>query len=392
MFVSRLVFLSFTASLFQYSHGVEVSAGLSASYAAHRAKHNLTHAVEDNSTYFSRMLQFARRKLEVDQHNARHARREVSWKMAVNKFTDRFESEFRSLLGYKRVGRWWESSDKDKRSHQKDKKSFLQTRTRRVASSKDWRASLSSGKFIRQQGSCGSCWAVAAVGALEMHAEISSGSPMNTELSFKNLIDCTPNPQHCGGNGGCSGATAELAFAYVQEHGLSSADSYTGNTDQTDTCDTSLAERTAMIRTDDYVKLPTNELRPLMDAISNEGPVVVSVDGSEWGAYDSGVFHGCKQDSTINHAVLMVGYGTDDETGKDYWLIRNSWGEDWGESGFIRLERHDSDDGDAGYCGTDFNPKEGNACDGGPSTIPVCGMCGVLSDSSYPTGVKVNGF
>lgn len=67
-------------------------------------------------------------------------------------------------------------------------------------------------------------------------------------------------------------------------------------------------------------------------------------------------------------------------------LIRNSWGPRWGEDGFIRLLRHK--DGER-YCGVDRHPEVGVGCKGGPRTLPVCGMCGILSDSAYPTGVEI---
>ena len=96
--------------------------------------------------------------------------------------------------------------------------------------------------------------------------------------------------------------------------------------------------------------------------------------------YEEGVYDGrCGTD--IDHAVQLVGYGTDG--GKDYWLVRNSWGDDWGEDGYIRIRRF----GDGKEpCGTDRRPQDGTGCSGGPKTVEVCGRCGILSDSAYPTG------
>jgi hypothetical protein len=76
-----------------------------------------------------------------------------------------------------------------------------------------------------------------------------------------------------------------------------------------------------------------------------------------------------------------VGYGTDQESGKDYYLIKNSWGDKWGEEGYFRVERFTND---ADYCGWDEKPKDGVFCDDAPARVRVCGMCGVTSDSAYP--------
>jgi len=78
-----------------------------------------------------------------------------------------------------------------------------------------------------------------------------------------------------------------------------------------------------------------------------------------------------------------VGYGTDPEEG-DYWLIRNSWGNFWGEEGFMRLKRTAEVE-----CGTNTSPLSGTGCiDDGVSEQHVCGQCGILFDTNYPIGVE----
>jgi len=134
-----------------------------------------------------------------------------------------------------------------------------------------------------------------------------------------------------------------------------------------------------------YETLPFNDADALADAVANIGPVSVSVDASRWFGYDGGIFDGCnKSNPDINHAVQLAGFG--EENGTKYWLVRNSWGTGWGEDGYIRLRRYDTEP-----CGTDVTPKDGNGCDGGASSVRVCGECGILSDSSYPTGAFVKG-
>ena len=113
-----------------------------------------------------------------------------------------------------------------------------------------------------------------------------------------------------------------------------------------------------------------------------------SVAASDWSFYSGGVFDGCDYDSDIvvNHAVLLIGYGTD-ENGMDYWLIQNSWGEFWGDmangnAGYIKLRRQTTP-----QCGYDNTPLDGSGCeDGGVESVYVCGTCAVVSDNSYPIG------
>lgn len=71
---------------------------------------------------------------------------------------------------------------------------------------------------VKNQGMCGSCWAVAATAALESHIALQTGKLLT--LSPQELVSCVTNPEHCGGAGGCEGATYELAFSHVAKHGM----------------------------------------------------------------------------------------------------------------------------------------------------------------------------
>jgi len=124
--------------------------------------------------------------------------------------------------------------------------------------------------------------------------------------------------------------------------------------------------------------LPKNEYEPLVRALAEMGPVAVSVAADRWYSYESGIFNGCDKDAIIDHAVVAMGYG--EEAGSKYWVIENSWGDDWGDYGHIRLERHEM----GGYCGMNNDPLKGVACEGETTPVPVCGMCGVLFDSVVP--------
>jgi hypothetical protein len=127
--------------------------------------------------------------------------------------------------------------------------------------------------------------------------------------------------------------------------------------------------------------LPQNLYAPLMRAVHEKGPVGVAVAAGDLWFYSEGVFDGCGKDAIINHAVVLLGYGEDSQRGK-YWLLQNSWGTFWGESGTFRLLRRD--DADSAWCGINNQPELGVGCTGGPPQVTVCGICGILYDSVVP--------
>lgn len=358
---------------------------------------------------------FAKNKAAIEARNEAYKAGTSTWKAKLNKFADFTEYEKKALLGYRRVGGWFanrgytvpagssllegavsmtatvdsSASFVEIQGHEdriKDTKQELD-----MAEAVDWRgkAQRSSQMILNQEG-CGSCWAMAAVGALEYHSELKTGKIQ--PLSWAQLVDCVPNPEECGGDGGCNGATAELAFEWVKKNGLAEANHYGGlgsAAGKTAGTASKCTPAVASVTSSGWTRLPENKLLPLMNALTNEGPVVVSVAAGSWMHYDSGIFDDCRQDAVIDHAVLLIGFGYEQKTRTKYWLIRNSWGPHWGEDGHIRLTRHDQDQGFAGWCGVDREPKLGVGCKNGPAELPVCGMCGILSDSSYPKGVDV---
>jgi len=366
------------AAALSASDATRVSAHSKKMYEEFRREFGVQRQEQDEASYLARVAFFEQRRAEVARHNAQTG---ISWEAAINKFADYTPSEFTALLGHRPLRRTEEPPISASAS-------FLQLKPKApLAASVDWHVKLESNisKLAKNQGGCGSCWAVASAGALETHAEAKLGKAH--EISYEQITACTPNPQECGGAGGCSGATAELALEYVKQHGVVAKDDYKGYQSGGDQkCH---QPSTALLKTDGFVRLPTNKMQPLMEALATHGPVVVSADAGPWSSYSKGVFDGCDKDATINHAILAMGYGKDDKLNKAFWLIRNSWGEDWGEGGYIRLLRHEEENAN---CGIDHKPSEGVGCKNEegkyPATMPVCGMCGILSDSAYPTGVK----
>lgn len=242
------------------------------------------------------------------------------------------------------------------------------------------------GPIIRNQGDCGSCWAISAAEAVEAQLQKSGN---NRQVSAQALVDCVPNPQHCGGTGGCDGATGELAYSFMRDYGIPLEDDLPYNAQTGKCAENPLAgpyPAASRVKVSGWNALPSNKAKPLMQALVSQGPTVVAVDANSWFNYEKGVFDGCDKDAVLVHAVLAKGFGQDAESGQKFWLIQNSWGEEWGEAGHIRLLKTDDDDN---LCGTDRDPKKGLGCDGGPSEITVCGMCGLLYDPIVPQGVHV---
>jgi hypothetical protein len=240
--------------------------------------------------------------------------------------------------------------------------------------------SANEGPPIRDQGDCGGCWAISAVEAVE--AQLGS----KVRLSAQALVNCVPNPHHCGGKGGCDGATAELAYQFIQEVGIPLEDELHYSA-KTETCSVNVDQPWPVarrVRLQGWRQLPTNQAEPFMQALVQDGPAVVAVAADTWFNYNSGVFNACKKDAVISHAVLAKGFGEDN--GHKYYLIQNSWGSDWGERGHIRLARSDNEDE---WCGVDNKPEEGLGCDGGPKSVKICGQCGILFDTSVPQGAEL---
>mmetsp|Transcript_64860 Transcript_64860/g.154863 ORF Transcript_64860/g.154863 Transcript_64860/m.154863 type:complete len:397 (-) Transcript_64860:50-1240(-) len=245
---------------------------------------------------------------------------------------------------------------------------------------------------VVDQGSCGSCWAMAAATLLQAHTEIHLSEART--FSVQEMVSCVPNPNECGGTGGCGGATMGLALEWVWQHGSSlekDAPYTSGDDGDNGSCNRDRllqggtqaalsANAGQSFGMKGWNKLPSNRYAPLMQALVQQGPVGVSVAADSWHLYGSGIFDRCGKDAVINHAVILVAYGQ--EQGHKYWTLRNSWGLDWGENGMLRLLRRDDDE--TNWCGTDHDPGMGTGCKGGPPTVTVCGMCGMLYSSVLP--------
>lgn len=276
-----------------------------------------------------RLSIFSENVRKIVDHNERAKKGEFTFVLDVNQFADLTQEEFKAkYLGYKKTPA---------------KNSNLLVNV--VPESVDWRTQ-NKVSAVKNQGSCGSCWAFSAVGALEGLNAIKNNNLV--QFSEQQLVDCSQKQ----GNEGCNGGLMDSAFQYVIENGIETEDVYP-YTGSDDTCVASAGKSSFKIG--GFVDVPQNSSAQLKAAIAlNPVSVAIEADGFWFQFYFGGVFNSsCGTD--LDHGVLAVGYGS--ENGQNYWIVKNSWGGSWGESGYIRI----ADNGD------------------GP------GLCGILMSASYPT-------
>lgn len=264
---------------------------------------------KDGEEYGLRQSLFESRQQDVLHHNCQP---ELSWSATVNHLSDRTDEERSALFGWKHQGRSAAASllQETRGNGQMSDDSF--------SVQKDWR--LNATEEVKDQGSCGSSWAVATINMLEAHWEINH--PANpVKFAIQDIVDCVDNPEHCGGTGGCEGGTVELAMEYIQGNNLNTAvgNRYLGKDTNKNACNPqSGGFSAAQLGVGRYRTLPSNKAEPVMLALQS-GPVAVALEANnKWFHYKTGIVDGCNQkDTTINHAVLLTGYGQD-EAGKKY--------------------------------------------------------------------------
>lgn len=209
--------------------------------------------------------------------------------------------------------------------------SFDEAEVQRLPKTVDWRKKgmVSS---IKNQGSCGSCWAFSSAGALE--GQLAKQTGQMVDLSPQNLVDCVKE------NSGCGGGYMTNAFRYVQENdGIDSEEAYP-YVGEDQPCRYNSSGMAAQCK--GYKEVPVGNEHALAVAVWKVGPVSVGIDAmqSSFQFYQKGVYYdpNCNKDD-INHAVLAVGFGVTVK-GKKFWIVKNSWGEDWGNKGYILMARN----------------------------------------------------
>ncbi|XP_024972191.1 vignain-like [Cynara cardunculus var. scolymus] len=286
------------------------------------------------------------RRFNVFKSNLQHVhntnRMNKPYKLKLNRFADMTNHEFTSAYAGSKV-----SHHRMLHGDRISNKGFMYANHDNVPASIDWRKE-NAVTPVKDQGHCGSCWAFSTVVAVEGLNQIKTKKLVS--LSEQELVDCDT-----GKNEGCDGGLMDLAFDFIKKNGgLTTEDNYP-YTAAAGSCKT-VKEGVPTVSIDGHEDVPVNDEDALMKAVANQ-PVSVAIDagGSDFQFYSQGVFTG-KCGTQLNHGVAVVGYDMSDD-GTKYWIVKNSWGADWGENGYIRMQR------------------------GVPEKT---GLCGIAMEASYP--------
>ena len=192
---------------------------------------------------------------------------------------------------------------------------------------------------VKDQGNCGSCWAFSSVGALEGAHFVKSGELLS--FSEQQLVDCDTN------DSGCRGGLQHYAMKYWETSfaELESAYPYTAKHGK---CAYNKASATAVEVTNYRFVAPRCAYTMKKGLVKQPLSVSVDADANCFMYYTSGVVDNPRCGTSLDHAVLAVGYGVDEASGLEYWLIKNSWGTSWGDQGYIRLAITESGKGTCG--------------------------------------------
>ncbi|XP_078411790.1 procathepsin L-like isoform X1 [Cetorhinus maximus] len=264
---------------------------------------------------------------KIKHHNLEHSMGKHTFRVEMNHFGDMTSEEFNQLMNGFVQTNPQNSTLNEPTPHQYELMD--------VPQNVDWREHGYVTE-VKDQGCCGSCWAFSATGSLE--GQVFRKTSKLVSLSEQNLIDCSRDH----GNKGCHGGRMREAFKYVQQNGGIDNEisyPYTGMDGQPCRYNPQYAAANCT----GWKSIPRGSEPALAMAVASVGPISVAVDAkhASFQFYHSGIYcnYGCSR-TKVNHAVLVVGYGTyEGEATQNYWIIKNSWGKKWGMNGYMLLAK-----------------------------------------------------
>ncbi|XP_049780745.1 dipeptidyl peptidase 1-like [Schistocerca cancellata] len=197
---------------------------------------------------------------------------------------------------------------------------------------------------VRNQGNCGSCFAFSAAGMLEARIRIQTNSTQQPVFSPQDVVSCSPLDQGCSG-----GFSYLVAGRYGKDYGLveESCSPYVGSNTECSTNVTCTRHYSSAYEFIGGYYGGCNEVL-MQEALIQNGPLSVDfMVYDDFRAYTSGVYKHVKSTTrsdfnplvSVSHSVLLVGYGVDEASGEKYWIVKNSWGGDWGDAGYFKILR-----------------------------------------------------
>jgi len=311
--------------------------------------------VEHNKVYHS--LEFEWKRFQTwlfhDEYIRKHNAKKLSYTLGHNQFSDISNEDFQAMYN---LGKHSPGMDViTKKQAQRDAMKKLMSKdvvdTEVEAAYAEWRYLKEDENVdlprkvdwveegavtpVKNQQRCGSCWAFSATGAIEGAKFIQTGELV--PLSEQILVDCDDV------DNGCEGGIMENAFKFDKsEDGLCSEEDYPYK-GKDETCHDKDCDAVPGSKVVDYIDIPESDLKGLLSSIVKQPTsIAMQADQLAFQLYSSGVFtdDSCGEDGAIDHGVLAVGYGEDEDSGLKYITVKNSWGDAWGEKGYIRLKMH----------------------------------------------------
>jgi len=263
---------------------------------------------------FTENMKEAQRQAAVNPHAT----------FGVNEFADRSKAEFKTRHNA-------EKAYKELRKAAKQLKEWPISAEEKLAAqgkSQDWRPK-GAVTPVKNQGDCGSCWSFSTTGGIEGQWFL-AGNPL-TSVSEQELVSCDTIDSGCNG-GLMVNAYTWLLNAHNGSIVTEASYPYVSGTGSVPACSMSGTQFGAQISS--YQNIAGDENGAMAAFVYSNGPLSIAVYAESWQTYTGGIVTNCPQQQ-LDHGVLIVGY--DDNNNPPYWIIKNSWGPGWGESGYIRV-------------------------------------------------------
>ncbi|XP_034250957.1 ervatamin-B-like [Thrips palmi] len=283
--------------------------------------HNKTYSNPEEN---SRRMEIFRRNVDmVAEHNARYARGETLSYLGINRFSDMEGHELNGnnldIADLPLTNRW---------APRRRLRRQVDTGIQNIISI-DWRQKgvVTS---VKNEESCGSSWAFSVVGCVESRQALANGQSPN-DLSPQQLVDCDDN------DSGCNGGNPYNAMLYMQNSGVEGWSSYP-YAGMVQSCRYVASKVVAKVSNVDFIQGDEGEER-MRQEVQNNGPIAATVNAASaaFTHYAGGIIADASCPTTINHGVVIVGYGLEGPI--PYWIVKNSWGSSWGEQGYFRILR-----------------------------------------------------